>query len=136
MSGLHLHTISKVSALFLALLISCGPVSPRRSLQESRALRHQQFRAESKEGSVIKAGWDFKERLKKDYREIIGPSKAYDEMIDLKFKNAVNEAMLETPGVSVWTVSNWERGLSKPRGLSLRALERIAKPSRRRMVKG
>ena len=39
-------------------------------------------------------------------------------------------------GVSVWTVSNWERGLSKPRGLSLRALERIAKPSRRRMVKG
>ncbi len=46
------------------------------------------------------------------------------------------EKFAQKLGVSVWTVSNWERGLSKPRGLSLRALERIAKPSRRRMVKG
>ncbi|MCH7914196.1 MAG: helix-turn-helix domain-containing protein [Deltaproteobacteria bacterium] len=46
------------------------------------------------------------------------------------------EKFAQKLGVSVWTVSNWERGLSKPRGLSLRALERIAKPSRRRTVKG
>ncbi len=38
-------------------------------------------------------------------------------------------------GVSVWTVSSWERGLNKPRGLSLRALERLAKLSRRRVTK-
>ncbi len=38
-------------------------------------------------------------------------------------------------GVSVWTVSNWERGFSKPRGLSLRALEHLAKLSRRRVIK-
>jgi len=46
------------------------------------------------------------------------------------------EKFAQKLGVSVWTVSIWERGLSKPRGLSIRALERIAKPSRRRMVKG
>ncbi len=38
-------------------------------------------------------------------------------------------------GVSVWSVSNWERGRQKPRGLSLRALERLRKLSRRRMKK-
>jgi putative transcriptional regulator len=38
-------------------------------------------------------------------------------------------------GVSVWTVSSWERGLNKPRGLSLRALDRLAKLSRRRVTK-
>ncbi len=46
------------------------------------------------------------------------------------------EKFAQKLGVCVWTVSNWERSLSKPRGLSLRALERIATPSRRRMVKG
>ncbi len=39
-------------------------------------------------------------------------------------------------GVSVWTVGNWERSLNKPRGLSLRALERLAKQLRRRMTEG
>ncbi len=39
-------------------------------------------------------------------------------------------------GVSVWTVGSWERGLNKPRGLSLRALERLAKVLRRRMTEG
>jgi len=38
-------------------------------------------------------------------------------------------------GVSVWSVSNWERGRQKPRGLSLRALERLRKLSRRRIDK-
>ncbi len=35
-------------------------------------------------------------------------------------------------GVSVFAVSSWERGINKPRGLSLRALERLEKLSRRR----
>ncbi len=39
-------------------------------------------------------------------------------------------------GVSVWTVSTWERSLNKPRGLSLRALERLEKQLRRRMTEG
>jgi len=38
-------------------------------------------------------------------------------------------------GVSVWSVSNWERGRQKPRGLSLLALERLAKLSRKRLTK-
>ena len=38
-------------------------------------------------------------------------------------------------GVSVSAVGKWERGLIKPRGLSLRALERLAKLSRRRVTK-
>ncbi len=38
-------------------------------------------------------------------------------------------------GVSVFTVSTWERSLNKPRGLSLRALERLTKQLRRRVVK-
>ncbi len=38
-------------------------------------------------------------------------------------------------GVSVFTVSTWERSLNKPRGLSLLALERLAKLSRRRVTK-
>jgi DNA-binding transcriptional regulator YiaG len=38
-------------------------------------------------------------------------------------------------GVSASIVSNWERGINKPRGLSLRALERLTKLSRRRVTK-
>ncbi len=38
-------------------------------------------------------------------------------------------------GVSVFTVSTWERSLNKPRGLSLRALERLAKQLRRKDAK-
>ncbi len=38
-------------------------------------------------------------------------------------------------GVSVFTVSTWERSLNKPRGLSLRALERLAKQLRRKGTK-
>ena len=45
------------------------------------------------------------------------------------------EKFAQKLGVSVWTVGNWERGLNKPRGLSLRALERLTKLSRRRMTK-
>ncbi len=38
-------------------------------------------------------------------------------------------------GVSASIVSNWERGINKPRGLSLRALERLAKQLRRKGAK-
>jgi DNA-binding transcriptional regulator YiaG len=38
-------------------------------------------------------------------------------------------------GVSVFAVGKWETGVNKPRGLYLRALERLAKLSRRRVTK-
>ena len=38
-------------------------------------------------------------------------------------------------GVSVYAVGKWETGLHQPRGLSLRALERLAKLPRRRVTK-
>ncbi|MCZ6563304.1 MAG: helix-turn-helix transcriptional regulator [Deltaproteobacteria bacterium] len=38
-------------------------------------------------------------------------------------------------GVSVSAVGKWETGVTKPRGLSLRALERLAKLLRRRVTK-
>jgi len=38
-------------------------------------------------------------------------------------------------GVSVSTIGKWETGLHKPRGLSLRALERLTKLLRRRVTK-
>ncbi len=37
-------------------------------------------------------------------------------------------------GVCVSSVGKWETGWHKPRGLSLRALERLSKLSRRRMT--
>ena len=108
MLGPRVHRIRKVAALLLALLIGCGPISPRRSLEESRAQRRQEFEAESKEGPVIKAAWDLKEKLKKDYREIIGPSEAYDEMIELKFSNIINQAGLDTPGYFERMIKKWD----------------------------
>ncbi len=38
-------------------------------------------------------------------------------------------------GVSVAAVGKWEQGLHKPRGLSLRALERLAKQLKRKDAK-
>ncbi len=38
-------------------------------------------------------------------------------------------------GVSVSAVGKWETGLHKPRGLSLRALDRLTKLLRRRVTK-
>ncbi len=38
-------------------------------------------------------------------------------------------------GVSVSAVGKWEAGLHKPRGLSLRALDRLTKLLRRRVTK-
>jgi len=45
------------------------------------------------------------------------------------------EKFAEKLGVSVSSVGKWETGWNKPRGLSLRALERLRKLSRRRMKK-
>ena len=45
------------------------------------------------------------------------------------------EKFAQKLGVSVWTVSKWERGLHKPRGLSLRALDRQTKLLRQRVTK-
>ena len=45
------------------------------------------------------------------------------------------EKFAEKLGVSVSAVGKWETGQHKPRGLSLRAFERLTKLSRRRMNK-
>jgi len=45
------------------------------------------------------------------------------------------EKFAEKLGVSVSAVGKWETGQYKPRGLSLRALERLAKLSRKRLTK-
>ena len=45
------------------------------------------------------------------------------------------EKFAEKLGVSLSSVEKWEQGHHKPRGLSLLALERLRKLSRRRMKK-
>ncbi len=45
------------------------------------------------------------------------------------------EKFAEKLGVSVSSIEKWESGRHKPRGLSVRALERLRKVSRRRMNK-
>ena len=45
------------------------------------------------------------------------------------------EKFAEKLGVSVSSVAKWESGWHKPRGLSVRALERLRKLSRRRITK-
>ncbi len=45
------------------------------------------------------------------------------------------EKFAQKLGVSASAVEKWERGSHKPRGLSLRALERLAKLSRGRVTK-
>ncbi len=45
------------------------------------------------------------------------------------------EKFAKTLGVSASIVSKWENGLNKPRGLSLRAIDRLTKQLRRRVTK-
>ncbi len=45
------------------------------------------------------------------------------------------EKFAEKLGVSLSSVEKWEQGHNKPRGLSLRALERLTKLSRRKVAK-
>jgi len=100
--------------LFLVCLVGCAPVSPRASLEESRIQRSQEFETETEKNSVIIAAWNLKENLKKDYRQYIGPSAAYDEKIDLQFSNALNEAMLSTPGQYEKMAESWAKSRSDP----------------------
>ena len=56
------------------------------------------------------------------------------DVVRLRSRLGLNqEKFAEKLGVSVSSVGKWETGLHKPRGLSLRALERLRKLSRRRM---
>jgi hypothetical protein len=99
---------------FIAVLAGCGPISPRSSLEERRVQRGQEFEQDAKNYPVIVAAWNLKEKLKKDYAEVIGPSKAYDEKIELQFSNALNEAMLETPGQYEKMAASWAKNRSDP----------------------
>jgi len=56
------------------------------------------------------------------------------DVVRLRSRLGLNqERFAEKLGVSVSSVGKWETGQHKPRGLSLRALERLTKLSRRRM---
>jgi len=58
------------------------------------------------------------------------------DMARLQSRLGLNqEKFAEKLGVSLSSVEKWEQGQHKPRGLSLRALERLTKLSRRRMKK-
>jgi len=58
------------------------------------------------------------------------------DVVRLRSRLGLNqEKFAEKLGVSVSSVGKWERGWHKPRGLSVRALERLAKLSRRRLTK-
>jgi len=106
--------MKKLLVLFLVFLIGCAPVSPRLSLEERRIQRAQEFELEAKKNPVIVAAWNLKENLKKDYREVIGSSKAFDEKMDLQFSNAMNEAMLATPGQYERMAESWVKTRSDP----------------------
>jgi len=58
------------------------------------------------------------------------------DVVRLRFHLGLSqEKFAEKLGVSVSSVAKWETGWHKPRGLSLRVLERLRKLSRRRMNK-
>jgi len=60
-----------------------------------------------------------------------------DDVVRLRTRlGLTQEKFAKKLGVSVSSVSTGERGLNKPRGLSLPALERLAKLLRRRMTEG
>ncbi len=58
------------------------------------------------------------------------------DVVRLRSRLGLNqEKFAEKLGVSLSSVEKWEQGHHKPRGLSLRALERLRKLSRRRIDK-
>jgi len=58
------------------------------------------------------------------------------DVVRLRSRLGLNqEKFAEKLGVSMSSVEKWETGQHKPRGLSVRALERLAKLSRRRLTK-
>ena len=59
-----------------------------------------------------------------------------NDVVRLRSRLGLNqEKFAEKLGVSMSSVEKWETGQHKPRGLSVRALERLAKLSRRRLTK-
>ena len=59
-----------------------------------------------------------------------------NDVVRLRSRLGLNqEKFAEKLGVSMSSVEKWETGQHKPRGLSVRALERLAKLSRRRVTK-
>ena len=104
----------RILVLVMVLLTGCSPVNPRVSLEESRAKRREEFKVDAAKNPAIMAAWNLKENLKKDYREIIGPSAAHDEKMDLLFSNALNEAMLRTPGQCERMAESWAKTRSDP----------------------
>ncbi len=87
----------KLLIIFLVLLTGCVTASPTQSLQQRQMQRLQEFLAEAKNDTVI-AAWNLKGKLKKDYREIVGPSDSFDERAELQFFVAFVDAVLATPG--------------------------------------
>ncbi len=58
------------------------------------------------------------------------------DVVRLRSRLGLNqEKFAEKLGVSLSSVEKWEQGHRKPRGLSLRALERLTKLSRRKVAK-
>jgi putative transcriptional regulator len=58
------------------------------------------------------------------------------DVVRLRSRLGLNqEKFAEKLGVSMSSVEKWETGQHTPRGLSVRALERLAKLSRRRLTK-
>jgi putative transcriptional regulator len=58
------------------------------------------------------------------------------DVVRLRSRLGLNqEKFAKKLGVSMSSVEKWETGQHKPRGLSVRALERLTKLSRRRMNK-
>ena len=106
--------VRRILVLVMVLLTGCSPVNPRVSLEESRAKRREEFKVDAAKNPAIMAAWNLKENLKKDYREIIGPSAAHDEKMDLLFSNALNEAMLRTPGQYERMAESWAKTRSDP----------------------
>jgi len=62
-------------------------------------------------------------------------TRKYDVVSLRSHLGLTQEKFAEKLGVSVSSVGKWETGQYKPRGLSLRALERLAKLSRKRLTK-
>ncbi len=106
--------MTKAIALFLIVVCGCAPLSPRASFEERRIQRNEEFEREARTSPAIVAAWHLKENLKKDYRELVGPSEAYDEKMDLEFSNASNEAMLTTPGRYERMAESWAKTRPDP----------------------
>lgn len=109
-----METLKRLFVVSLVFLVACGPAGSRRPLPDSRSQWTEELAADSKEGSVIRAAWELKEKLKRDYTEFIGPPATFNEMLDLKFTIAVDEMMLEFPAYYESVARKWARSATTP----------------------